>query len=37
MRTHPTPPYIPKIRLYQDWLRRERGLSFEDYEALRRW
>ncbi len=37
MRTHPTPPYIPQIRLYQDWLRRERGLSFEDYEALRRW
>ena len=30
-------PYIPQIRLYQDWLQSERGLSFENYEALWRW
>lgn len=28
---------IPQIRLYQDWLRRQRGLSFESYDALWRW
>ena len=32
-----SPPYVPQIRLYQDWLREERGLVFESYEALRRW
>lgn len=32
-----TPPYIPQIRLYQDWLQRERGLVFENYDALWRW
>lgn len=31
------PPYIPQIRLYQDWLARERGLSFETYDALWQW
>ena len=30
-------PYVPQIRLYQDWLRRTRGLSFDSYEALWRW
>ena len=30
-------PYIPQIRLYQDWLARERGLRFADYDALWRW
>ncbi len=30
-------PFKPQIRLYQDWLRRERGLVFDDYEALWRW
>ena len=30
-------PYIPQIRLYQDWLRAQRGLSFDSYEALWRW
>ncbi|MGP1629644.1 MAG: acetoacetate--CoA ligase [Giesbergeria sp.] len=30
-------PYIPQIRLYQDWLRAERGLHFADYDALWRW
>lgn len=30
-------PHIPQIRLYQDWLRAERGLHFGDYDALWRW
>src|SRR5437868_8009079 len=30
-------PCIPQIRLYQDWLRAERGLAFADYDALWRW
>lgn len=30
-------PNIPQIRLYQDWLRMQRGLSFESYDALWRW
>ncbi|TDQ42522.1 acetoacetate--CoA ligase [Tepidicella xavieri] len=32
-----TPPYIPQIRLYQDWLREQRGLRFDHYDALWRW
>ena len=31
------PPYVPQIRLYQDWLREHRGLTFADYHALWRW
>ncbi len=31
------PPYVPRIRLYQQWLQERHGLSFESYEALRRW
>lgn len=31
------PAYIPKIRLYQDWLREQRGLQFDDYAALWHW
>jgi len=30
-------PYVPQIRLYQDWLRDQRGLGFESYDALWRW
>jgi acetoacetyl-CoA synthetase len=30
-------PNIPQIRLYQDWLREHRGLSFDTYDALWRW
>jgi acetoacetyl-CoA synthetase len=30
-------PYIPQIRLYRDWLRDQRGLSFDSYDALWRW
>ncbi|NML42443.1 acetoacetate--CoA ligase [Ramlibacter sp. G-1-2-2] len=32
-----TPPYIPQIRRYQDWLQAERGLAFDDYQALWEW
>ena len=35
--TTPTPPHIPQIRLYQDWLAAERGLRFDSYDALWRW
>lgn len=30
-------PNVPQIRLYQDWLREQRGLVFDDYPALWRW
>ncbi|MET0541208.1 MAG: acetoacetate--CoA ligase [Variovorax sp.] len=33
MSLHP----VPRIRLYQDWLRDTRGLSFDSYDALWRW
>lgn len=33
MASNPT----PQIRLYQDWLRTHRGLSFDSYDALWRW
>ena len=33
----PMPPHVPQIRLYQDWLGAQRGLSFESYDALWRW
>ena len=32
-----TPPYIPQIRRYQNWLRDQRGLQFDSYDALWRW
>jgi acetoacetyl-CoA synthetase len=37
--TRPTAsaPYLPQIRLYQNWLRDERGLSFDTYNDLWRW
>ena len=31
------PPYTPQIRLYQQWLAEQRGLRFDDYDALWRW
>jgi acetoacetyl-CoA synthetase len=31
------PPFLPRIRLYQDWLAQHRGLRFDDYDALWRW
>jgi hypothetical protein len=30
-----TAPFIPQIRLYQDWLRSQRGLAFGDYGSNR--
>ena len=30
-------PHVPQIRLYQDWLRDQRGLSFDSYHALWQW
>jgi acetoacetyl-CoA synthetase len=33
--THP--PFTPQIRLYQNWLNEQRGLSFDSYDALWRW
>lgn len=35
--THHHPPFVPRLRLYQDWLRAERGLAFADYDALWHW
>jgi acetoacetyl-CoA synthetase len=35
--THPKPPYVPQIRLYQDWLQSTHQLQFADYPALWRW
>ena len=34
---YPAPPYVPQIRLYQEWLAKHRGLRFENYDALWRW
>jgi acetoacetyl-CoA synthetase len=31
------PAFTPQIRLYQNWLRDKRGLTFESYDALWRW
>jgi len=31
------PPYVPIVRLYQDWLQQTHGLQFADYRALWRW
>ena len=31
------PPYVPQIRLYQNWLRDRRGLSFATYRELWQW
>ena len=30
-------PYVPQIRLYQNWLREQRGLSFDNYHDLWQW
>ncbi len=32
-----TPPHVPQLRLYQDWLARERGLTFDRYDAMWQW
>lgn len=33
----PAAPFIPQLRLYQNWLRDTRGLAFDSYDALWRW
>ncbi len=35
--SHLPPPFVPQIRLYQDWLAEHRGLRFDSYDALWRW
>ena len=35
--TTPLPPFLPQITLYQRWLREQRGLSFDSYDALWKW
>ncbi|MEW6704788.1 MAG: acetoacetate--CoA ligase [Pseudomonadota bacterium] len=30
-------PYVPQIRLFQQWLHQHRGLRFDSYDALWRW
>jgi len=37
MTIQPQPPYVPQIRLYQQWLQAQRGLQFDHYDALWRW
>ena len=37
MRTTDIAPYVPQIRLYQNWLQTQHGLVFDDYDALWRW
>ena len=32
-----TPSFVPQMRLYQQWLERERGLHFETYQDLWHW
>ena len=33
----PTPPYIPQIALYRQWLADKRGLTFSSFEQMRQW
>ena len=37
MATPTAPPFVPQIRLYQNWLARHRSLSFDSYDALWQW
>ncbi len=37
MASQSTAPFIPQIRLYQNWLQQRRGLSFDSYDDLWRW
>jgi len=37
MTTSPVAPFVPQIRLYQQWLLAHRGLHFDNYDALWRW
>jgi acetoacetyl-CoA synthetase len=35
--TDTSPPFVPQMRLYTQWLAEKHGLHFEDYQALWRW
>ena len=37
MTTPNRPAFVPQIRRYQDWLREQRGLDFNSYDALWEW
>ncbi|MBC7706877.1 MAG: acetoacetate--CoA ligase [Rhodoferax sp.] len=37
MASQPTAPFIPQIRLYQNWLQQQRGLRLDSYDDLWRW
>ena len=37
MPTPSSPPYVPQITRYSDWLATEHGLRFDDFPALWRW
>ncbi len=37
MLAKPHPPFVPQIRLYQTWLQAQRGLKFDNYDALWQW
>ena len=30
-------PYVPQIRLYQNWLAKQRGIAFDTYADLHHW
>ena len=32
-----SPPFVPQIRLFQQWLTEHRQLQFDDYQAMWRW
>jgi len=32
-----SPPFVPQMRLYQQWLAEHRQLTFDDYQDLWRW
>ena len=34
---HPPPPFVPQIRLYQQWLAEQRQLQFQDYPDMWQW
>ena len=36
-RSSSSAPYVPQIRLYQNWLRDQRGLTFDTYNDLWHW
>ena len=35
--TSASPPFVPQMRLYQQWLAEHRQLQFDDYQAMWQW